>query len=69
MQFGYLVNSGPPGSLFPATQVPNAVLPTGPQARDWYYIQAKGNTDDDADIAYYAATSVNGEVFADNPME
>lgn len=69
VQFGYLVNSGGPGTVYTVPKMPTAVVPSGTQTRDWFLIQAKGDTDDDGSIAYYAGISSNAEIVSENSME
>jgi prepilin-type N-terminal cleavage/methylation domain-containing protein len=63
VRFSYLVNAGVVGTSYPVTQVPGAVFPSGTQTRDWYVIQAKGDTNGDGVFATCAATSASGELF------
>jgi len=67
-RFGYLVNAGVTGEVMTVPSAGSAI--TWPIPVDnWYVIQAIGDTDGDGVLSYYRASSLNGEVFVENPGE
>jgi type IV pilus assembly protein PilA len=68
-RFGYLVNAGVAGQPMTTPSSPGSAI-TWPEPPDnWYVIQAIGDTDGDGVLSYYRASSLNGEVFVENPGE
>jgi type IV pilus assembly protein PilA len=70
VRFGYAVVAGMPADALPALSITPA--PAGwppPALGPWYVIQAAGNRDNDADYAYFVATSFTGEIFSQNDTE
>jgi hypothetical protein len=68
VRFGYLVNAGhTDNAMTPPSAGPAITWPTPPD--NWYVIQAIGDTDWDGKFSYYRASSLDGEVYADNPGE
>jgi len=60
-----LVNAGVSGTAMPALQTtkkPTFATPT----RDWYVIQAKGDTDSDGKAAFYVETSLTSDIYVED---
>jgi prepilin-type N-terminal cleavage/methylation domain-containing protein len=67
-RFGYLVNAGVAGEVMTVPSAGSAITwPVPPD--NWYVIQAIGDTDGDGVLSYYRASSLNGDVFVENPGE
>jgi prepilin-type N-terminal cleavage/methylation domain-containing protein len=67
-RFGYLVNAGVAGEVMTVPSAGSAITwPVPPD--NWYVIQAIGDTDGDGVLSSYRASSLNGEVFVENPGE
>lgn len=67
VRFGYLVNAGYPGQTMtePTSPGPSVTWPTATD--NWYVIQAAGDCDADGVLSYYRASSLDGDVFVQNP--
>jgi type IV pilus assembly protein PilA len=68
-RYGFAVVAGGPGTVMPA---PNTVQkPTwpNPTTEPWYVIQAKGDNDGDTSPAWFVTSSVNGQIYSENPDE
>lgn len=70
VRFGYKVNAGSAGQTMPVPAFTGSgvALPS-PPAHNWYVIQAIGDTDWDGNVAFYIATSLDGDVYAVNDGE
>ena len=68
-RFGYLVNAGVTGQLMTSPSDPGPSITWPVPTDNWYVIQAIGDTDGDGVLSYYSASSLNGEVFVQNPGE
>ena len=73
VEFGYLAHAGPPGTAMQRLVVTPAggASPTlsNPGGDHWYVIQAVADADGDGVPAYFAATSLKGDVYAQNQGE
>jgi type IV pilus assembly protein PilA len=68
VRFGYKANAGLAGDAMTTPSAgPSVTWPTPPD--NWYVIQARGDTDGDGVISYYRASSLSGDVFAENHGE
>lgn len=69
VMFGYKVFAGAPGTT--PNPIPDLrTKPTfGVSEEPWYIIEAVADADGDGDRAAYAATSINGTVYAENEGE
>lgn len=68
VRFGYMVNAGAAGvAMTLPARGPAVTWPT--PTDNWYVIQAIGDTDWDGTTSYYRASSLDGEVYSDNPEE
>jgi hypothetical protein len=66
VRFGYLVNAGYPGQAMTTPSAGPSV--TWPTATDnWYVIQAYGDCDGDGVLSYYRTSSLENDVFVQNP--
>jgi prepilin-type N-terminal cleavage/methylation domain-containing protein len=70
IQFGYQVRAGMPGGVMTAPKVAVTGGLTWPTPGEpWYVIQALADTDADGKMAFYLASSLNGEVYAQDDGE
>jgi type II secretory pathway pseudopilin PulG len=62
-RFGYQTTAGLPGDPMtaPAITVPGLTWPTPNEP--WYVIQAVADADADGEVAFFLASSINGEVY------
>lgn len=68
-RFGYQVNAGVAGQIMTVPSAPGSAITWPIPPDNWYVIQAVGDTDGDGVRSYYRASSLNGEVFVENPGE
>jgi type IV pilus assembly protein PilA len=71
VRFGYAVIAGNPG-MSPATLanfVPPITFPANASDNPWYVVQAKGDRDDNGLFAYFAGTSMSGEIARQSESE
>ena len=68
-RFGYLTNAGVAGQLMTVPSDPGSSITWPVPPDNWYVIQAFGDTDGDGVFSYYRASSLNGDVFVENPGE
>lgn len=69
VRFGYLVNAGTTGGTMTAPTAPGPAITWPTPTDNWYVIQAIGDADRDGDVAYYRASSFDGDVFSVNHGE
>jgi prepilin-type N-terminal cleavage/methylation domain-containing protein len=68
VRFGYQVNAGHTGDTMTAPAAgPSVTWPT--PTDNWYVIQALGDTNGNGIYSYYRASSLDGDVFVQNPGE
>jgi prepilin-type N-terminal cleavage/methylation domain-containing protein len=78
VEFGYLVNAGPPSTAMKAPAVGSVTwppvcnpgtLPPACNAEHWYVIQAVADLDHDGVPAYFLASHIKGDIFRMNAGE
>jgi type II secretory pathway pseudopilin PulG len=69
VQFGYIVNAGPPGAALPALHIDQKNIDLGTPKDAWYVIQARADFDKDSVFCNAMATSFSPELYVEHEGE
>jgi type IV pilus assembly protein PilA len=67
-RYGFTVVAGAPGDVMPVPSTVNSPgwpTPTEP----WYVVQAAGDNDNDGSMSLFLSSSINGEIYVEEPEE